>query len=224
LVLSLLLGLLGWADWRYRLLPPEYADRIANIKSSLMLFHERKPPLPANDAKAVTPHDVMVTETREVVERVPTAIQEQKPGASLHSREESDAEVTRSVVPIAKHHDVNNGLPTPEESERATAIADPNAPVRLANIYLNGEGVERSCDQGLALLQSAATQPNLRARKRLAFLYEIGDCVQRDRVQAYRWLALALAADPSDEWAQQNRDLTWGQMTSQERLVAIAPQ
>jgi TPR repeat protein len=186
-----------------------------------MLFQERKPKAPANDAKPVDRHNVMAAEGREVVERVRTAIRE--PGAS-HRSEESEAEVIRSAIPAVKDHNVGNDSRMPEELERATAIDNPNGSVRLANMYLKGEAVGRSCDQALTILESAATQPNVRARKRLALLYEIGVCVQRDRVQAYRWLALALAADPNDEWAQQNRDLTWGQMTSEERRLAVTPE
>jgi hypothetical protein len=42
--------------------------------------------------------------------------------------------------------------------------------------------------------------------------------VQRDRVQAYRWLRSALAVDPTNYWSQQNRDLIWRQMTPEERI------
>jgi TPR repeat protein len=99
---------------------------------------------------------------------------------------------------------------------------DADAPVSLANMYLEGKDVSRSCDQALTLLETAAAQPNARARNRLAALYAIGTCVQRDRVQAYRWLNSALAVDHNNSWAQQNLDQTWRQMTSQERSMAEA--
>ena len=100
---------------------------------------------------------------------------------------------------------------------------DADAPVNLANLYLEGKGVSRSCDEALSLLESAAEKPNARARNRLAAMYEIGTCVERDRVQAYRWLSSALAADRNNSWAQQNRDQTWREMTPEERTVAGEP-
>jgi Sel1 repeat-containing protein len=102
---------------------------------------------------------------------------------------------------------------------RATAKGDPDAPVSLANMYLKGDGVPHSCEEAMALLESAANKPNLRARKRLAALYATGGCVQRDRLQAYGWLASALRLDPHDPWARQNRDLILRQMTPEERAT-----
>jgi hypothetical protein len=99
---------------------------------------------------------------------------------------------------------------------------DADAPVSLANLYLEGKDVSRSCDQALRLLESAAEKPNARARNRLAAMYEIGTCVQRDHVQAYHWLSSALAADRNNSWAQQNLDQTWREMTSEERTMAEA--
>lgn len=104
----------------------------------------------------------------------------------------------------------------------AMGRGDADAPVSLANIYLEGKEVSRSCDKALRLLESAAVKPNVRARNRLAAMYEIGSCVQRDRVQAYRWLNSALAIDGNNSWAQQNRDQTWRQMTVEERTIAEA--
>ena len=100
---------------------------------------------------------------------------------------------------------------------RATANDNPDAPVELANRYLWSKGVPRGCEKAMLLLQSAAAKANVRARNRLASMYAIGTCVPRDRIQAYRWLESALSADPHNEWALQNRDLTLRQMTAEER-------
>jgi len=70
----------------------------------------------------------------------------------------------------------------------------------------------------MLLLTTAAAKRNVRARNRLASMYAVGTCVERNRVQAYRWLRSALAVDPTNDWAQQNRDLIWQQMTPQERI------
>jgi TPR repeat protein len=118
--------------------------------------------------------------------------------------------------------ELDSGSPEVRLLLAAVGKGDANAPVSLANMYLEGKGVSRSCDQALSLLQSAAAKPNARARNRLAAMYEIGTCVQRDRVQAYRWLTAALAVDSNNPWAQQNRDQTWREMTSEERTIAEA--
>jgi hypothetical protein len=103
---------------------------------------------------------------------------------------------------------------------KATAKGNPAAPVRLAAMYVRGDGVPRSCEQAMVLLKGAAQKENAMARNRLAFMYSSGICVQRNRVEAYRWLSSALVADPNSEWAQQNRDLLWRQMTPEERTLA----
>jgi hypothetical protein len=58
----------------------------------------------------------------------------------------------------------------------------------------------------------------------LAALYANGNCVARDRVRAYQLMSSALVADPSSEWAKENRQIVWDQMTPQERSEAQKPQ
>ena len=103
---------------------------------------------------------------------------------------------------------------------KSTAKGNPEAPVMLADMYMKGDGVPRSCEQAVVLLKTAAEKENARARNRLASMYSAGDCVQRNRVEAYRWLSSALAANPHSDWALQNRDLIWQQMTPDERAEA----
>lgn len=103
---------------------------------------------------------------------------------------------------------------------KATSRGNPVAPVRLADMYIKGQGVPRSCEQALVLLRSAATRENAPARNRLASLYANGTCVARDRVRAYQLMSSALAADPTSEWAEQNRQALWNQMTAEERAEA----
>ena len=87
-------------------------------------------------------------------------------------------------------------------------------------MYIKGSGVPRSCEQALVLLKTAAEKENALARNRLASMYATGNCVQRNRVEAYHWLSSALAANPDSQWAQQNRDLIWNQMTPDEQAAA----
>ena len=106
---------------------------------------------------------------------------------------------------------------------KATSRGNPEAPVRLADMYIKGNGVPKSCEQALVLLRSAATKENAPARNRLAALYANGTCVARDRVKAYELMTSALAADPSSEWAKENRMALLNQMTPQERAEAVRP-
>ena len=103
---------------------------------------------------------------------------------------------------------------------KATAKGNPDAPVQLADMYIQGDGVPRSCEQAVVLLKTAAEKENARARNRLASMYSTGTCVPRNRVEAYRWLSSALTANPNSQWAQQNRDLIWQQMSPDERAQA----
>lgn len=128
--------------------------------------------------------------------------------------------VTHRETATTKANNVDDPSAGAVGLQRAVARGDPDASVRLANLYLKGEGVPRSCDQAIEVLQSAAAEANVRARNRLAAMYASGGCVERDRVLAYKWLVSALEADPNNRWAQQNRDLTWQQMTPEERSVA----
>ena len=103
---------------------------------------------------------------------------------------------------------------------KSTAKGNPDAPVLLADMYMKGDGVPRSCEQAVVLLKTAAEKENARARNRLASMYATGNCVQRNRVEAYRWLSSALVANPHSDWAQQNKDLIWRQMTPEEQAQA----
>ncbi len=103
---------------------------------------------------------------------------------------------------------------------KSTAKGNPDAPVLLADMYMKGDGVPRSCEQAVVLLKTAAEKENARARNRLASMYATGNCVQRNRVEAYRWLSSALVANPHSDWAQQNKNLIWQQMTPEEQTEA----
>jgi TPR repeat protein len=121
---------------------------------------------------------------------------------------------------MAKANDASDSAAEAAWLWKATAKGNPAAPVRLADMYVKGDGVPRSCEQAMVLLKTAAQKENALARNRLASMYSSGICVQRNRVEAYRWLSSALAANPNSEWAQQHRDQLWQQMTPEERTLA----
>ena len=156
---------------------------------------------------------------------VPTQPAAEKPIPGLRSGHSSDQEVaTEGTIPGGQEMTkANNASDKAAEAAwlwKATAKGNPDAPVQLAELYVKGDGVPRSCEQAVVLLKTAAGKENARARNRLAAMYSTGTCVQRNRVQAYHWLSSALAADPNSQWAQQNRDVIWQQMTPEERAQA----
>lgn len=149
----------------------------------------------------------------------------EKPKPAAATPRDNDAEVPAGKTApgadeIARANNASDSAAEAAWLWKATAKGNPDAPVRLANMYVKGDGVPRSCEQAMVLLKTAAMKENARARNRLASMYASGTCVQRNRVEAYRWLSSALLANPSSQWAQQNRDLVWQQMTPEERSQA----
>ncbi len=147
-----------------------------------------------------------------------------KSKVSPPAADDSQDVTVRKVIPgadeVAKANNASDSVAEAAWLWKATAKGNPTAPVRLADMYVKGDGVPRSCEQAIVLLKTAAEKENALARNRLASMYGSGTCVQRNRVEAYRWLSSALAANPNSEWAQQRRDQLWQQMTPEERTLA----
>jgi hypothetical protein len=174
-----------------------------------------KPTPPPNSSKAV-----IASENIDVVQ-TSTA----KPKPKAQAAQEGDSGIAaKKPVPgqeeMAKAKDASDAAAAAAWLWKATAKGNPDAPARLADMYVKGDGVPRSCEQALVLLQAAAAKENAPARTRLAEMYNSGTCVQRNLVKAYRWLSAALAADPNSHWALRNRDLIWQQLTPEERAAA----
>ncbi|MGA9646396.1 MAG: hypothetical protein WBQ76_10780, partial [Candidatus Korobacteraceae bacterium] len=147
-----------------------------------------------------------------------------KPKPSPPAADESEEAIARKIIPgadeLAKANNASDSAAEAAWLWKATAKGNPTAPVRLAGMYVKGEGVPRSCEQALVLLKTAAEKENAVARNQLASMYGSGVCVPRNRVEAYRWASSALAANPNSDWAQQRRDQIWQQMTPEERALA----
>jgi len=140
--------------------------------------------------------------------------------ANANSDLDSAAKPVPGADEMAKARNASDSAAAAAWLWKATAKGNPDAPVELANMYIQGDGVPRSCEQAMVLLKTASEKENAHARSRLASMYANGTCVPRNRVEAYRWLSSALAANPGSQWAQQNRDLIWEQMNPEERSEA----
>jgi hypothetical protein len=150
-----------------------------------------------------------------------TEVAKSEPPAPPKSRDAPPLKASSRPQPgqeeLAKALDTSDSAAATAWLWKATSRGNPEAPVRLADMYIKGKGVPHSCEQALVLLRSAAVKPNAPARNRLAALYANGTCVARDRVRAYEFLSEALQADPTSEWAQQSQKDLWKQMTPAER-------
>ena len=91
-----------------------------------------------------------------------------------------------------------------------------------AQKYIYGRsGVAQNCDRGLRILKPAANEANTKAMIEMGALYSAGLCTPRDLPTAYRWFAMALRKDPSNDAVQTDLKKLWGEMTQPERQLAI---
>lgn len=132
-----------------------------------------------------------------------------------------------------------NGATAPDKDSSTAAPAAPAQPaadapapkppaatrpidtVAEAQRYLYGKGASQDCDRGLRLLKPSANQGNPKAMVEMGALYSAGLCTPRDLPTAYRWFALALRKDPSNDSIQADLQKLWGEMTQPERQLAI---
>lgn len=122
--------------------------------------------------------------------------------------------------------------PDKDSSATSAPVADAPAPkppaatkpidtVAEAQRYIYGKGASQDCDRGLRLLKPSANQGNPKAMVEMGALYSAGLCTPRDLPTAYRWFALALRKDPSNDSIQSDLQKLWGEMTQPERQLAI---
>jgi hypothetical protein len=110
--------------------------------------------------------------------------------------------------------------PTPSPA-KPKAASKPVDSVTEAQKYLYGRGVAQDCDHGLRILKPLATGGNSKAMVEMGALYSAGLCAPHDLPTAYRWFAVALRKDPSNEAIQNDLQKLWGEMTQPERQLAI---
>ncbi len=113
--------------------------------------------------------------------------------------------------------------PKPAPKPRAARAPAPAVdPVAEAQQYLYGRGGSaQDCDRGLRILKPAANAGNSKAMIEMGALYSAGLCTPHDLPTAYRWFALALRKDPSNDAVQTDLQKLWSEMTQPERQLAI---
>ena len=110
----------------------------------------------------------------------------------------------------------------PKALWKASSAGNSDAAVKLAEMYLNGDKVERSCDQAILLLHNAASSGNSNAEIKLGALYASGTCLPLDNVSAYQWFSRALKSQPHNGYLDYSRRMVWGRMNDNERQQVAA--
>ncbi len=127
------------------------------------------------------------------------------------------AKGSAAAVETAKPHAAQANV----SNVAAAARRQPSPALVRAQQYLQGKGVRQNCEQGLVYLRVAARGNDPEAAVQMGALYSSGHCVRLDRVMAYRWFTSAREQEPENRWIQQNLDLLWARMTSQERQQIV---
>jgi len=225
----LVFAALGGLQWRSKVIHAKGPFDAISTRLQDMVKTSNQSPVQAERESGVKQSAIQAqqgppTSSSQVPTEAETRGEPVKPDAGALIQPPADPQVAVKAGPggdeLAQAEDASDPATAVEWLWKATAKGNPRAPVMLANMYIKGEGVPRSCQHALTLLQTAAAKDNARACKRLAAMYNHGICVQPSRVEAYHWLLSALALDPNSQWAQQNRDLIWQQMTPDERAAS----
>jgi cytoskeletal protein RodZ len=150
------------------------------------------------------------------------------PAANSAAKPADDGSSAASAQPSAPttptRDDNPPAAPTPKPAAKPRAARPPAPtvdPVAEAQQYLYGRGAAQDCDRGLRILKPAANAGNAKAMIEMGALYSAGLCTPHDLPTAYRWFALALRKDPSNDQVQTDLQKLWSEMTQPERQLAI---
>jgi hypothetical protein len=124
------------------------------------------------------------------------------------------AKAAAPPVPVAKpKREVREPVPTPVDPSEALFIDGQK--------YLYGSGVPEDCGRARTKLIAAAGQSNAKAQSTVATMYATGHCLPRSLPSAYHWFAQALHNDRDNGRLQRDLEMIWGQMTPEEKEMAI---
>lgn len=150
------------------------------------------------------------------------------PPANRAAKPSDDGSSAGTDQPSAATRPASNDNPPaaaptkPAPKPRAARPPSPTVdPVAEAQSYLYGRGASQDCDRGLRILKPAANAGNAKAMIEMGALYSAGLCTPHDLPTAYRWFALALRKDPSNDAVQSDLQKLWSEMTQPERQLAI---
>lgn len=173
----------------------------------------------ANPAPATKPEDANPASS-DSSQNKPADTESNKPAETAASSDNSATDNDKdSAAPAAAPAQPKADTEAPATKPRAASR--PVDAVAEAQKYIYGRGVAQDCDRGLRILKPAANQANSKAMIEMGALYSAGLCTPHDLPTAYRWFALALRKDPSNDAVQTDLQKLWGEMTQPERQLAI---
>jgi len=145
----------------------------------------------------------------------------QSPGQS----DESNSSSTAGADEISATDAVQNKKAAALKKQKAAESAllaqrKPSAALLRAQQYIEGKGVAQNCEQGLLYLTAATRENEAAAAAQMGALYASGQCVQQDRVAAYRWLNTAHKLDPGNARTKKDMDRLRAEMSPLERRQA----
>jgi len=88
---------------------------------------------------------------------------------------------------------------------------DPGAQVGLAEMYLQGHGVQQDHIEAMKWYRKAAEQGDVNAQNSLGYMYENAPGVQQDIIKAYMWYYIASTSGHVE--GSRNRDIVAGKMS-----------
>lgn len=172
-----------------------------------------------------------------VIANAPTGVAQTKAAETAPPLEPASSSKAPSGEPADSSRAAATSLGPAESLEKlrapATKPTQPEAPppdvsstrsdklVAEGEKYLYGDGVPQNCARAQKNLTAAAKRLNAKAQSLLGTMYATGHCVNRDLPTAYRWYAKALHQDPGNQRVQQDLQVLWRQMNSDERQAAL---
>lgn len=173
-----------------------------------------QPPANSSPAKSdsSTPEENTTTSKSQ-----PESAADSKSSETASNADDSASDDESSSAPASAATKSAPAPPTPKPK----AASKPVDSLTEAQKYLYGRGAAQDCDRGLRLLKPIANQGNPKAMAEMGALYSAGLCTPRDLPTSYRWFAVALRKDPSNQALQNSLQKLWGEMTQPERQLAI---
>jgi hypothetical protein len=182
---------------------------------------------PPHDNATANPADSKADKNSAPPAAAPTPDNASKPAEPSQANENSDAAASTDDSASDKEADASPAAEPAPKPKAAAPMAKPHAAskpldrVAEAQRYLYGKGVPQDCDRGLRELKPLANQGDPKAMIELGALYSAGLCTPHDLPTAYRWFAMALRKDPSNDAVQTDLQKLWSEMTQPERQLAI---
>jgi hypothetical protein len=182
------------------------------------------PPAPSDSSHMVTPNE-SAGDKQEAAKASPQASKNETPSETANEKAVS----TSDEPPAQAAEEASAAPPEPTKSSPKREAAAPPAPAVSADDklvadgekYLYGNGATANCALAQKNLNAAAARSNPKALSMLGTMYATGHCVSRNLPLAYRSFAKALHQDPNNARVQQDLEILWRQMSTEERQLAI---